>query len=115
MKTKKIIIIICFFFLTNVSSFSEELQFDASNMDIKNEGNSITAYNSKIKLSNQQIFISSKKANYDKLLNFLKFENNVYLEDKVKKIIIERVNINIIYFQNIQLTNSYQILKGNIK
>ena len=94
MKTKKLIIIICFFFFTKVNSFSEEVQFDASNIDIKNEGNSITAYNSKIKLTNEQVFISSKIANYDKLRNFLSFENNVYLEDKVKNIIIEGNKIN---------------------
>ncbi len=109
MKTKKIIIIICFFFFTKVNSFSEEVQFDASNMDIKNEGNSITAYNSKIKLSNQKIFISSKKANYDKLLNFLTFEDSVYLKDEAKNIIIESDRIN--YDRNKDLIFS----KGNTK
>ena len=87
MKTNQFILLFCFFFFTNINSFSEEIQFDASNMDIKNDGNSITAYSSKLKLPKEQIFITSNKANYDKLRNFLTFEDNVYFKDEVKNII----------------------------
>ncbi len=109
MKTKEFIILICFFFFTYNSSFSEEIQFDASNMDIKNDGNSITAYNSKLKLPNKQLFISSKEASYDKLSNFLIFKNNVYFKDEVKNIIIESDKIN--YDRNKDLIYS----NGNTK
>ncbi len=101
-----------FFFLININSSSEEIQFDASNMDIKNEGNLITAYDSKLKLPNKQIFISSKKANYYKLNNFLTFENDVYFKDEVKNIIIESNKID--YDRNKDLIYSSGNTKINI-
>ena len=112
MKTKEFIILFCIFFLTNISSSSEEIQFDASNMDIKNEGNLVIAYNSKLKLPNKQIFISSKTAKYYKLSNFLTFENNVYLKDEVKNIIIESNKID--YDRNKDLIYSSGNTKINI-
>ncbi len=81
-------------------------------MDIKNDGNSITAYNSKLKLPDKQIFISSKKANYDKIRNFLTFKNNVYFKDEVKNIIIEGNKIN--YDRNKDLIYSSGNTKINI-
>ena len=123
MKTKEFILIFCFFFFTIISSSSEEIQFDSSNMDIKNEGNLIIAYNSKLKLPNKQVFISSKKATYDKLNNFLTFENNVYLKDEVENIIIESDKINYdrnknLFFSigdtEINLNEKYHIKSKNI-
>jgi len=112
MKTNQFILLFCFFFFTNINSFSEEIQFDASNLDIKNDGNSINAYNSKIKLPNEQIFITSKKAKYDKLRNFLIFEDNVYFKDELKNIIIESDKIN--YDRNKDLIYSSGNTKINI-
>ncbi len=123
MKTKEFIIIFCLFFFTIISSYSEEIQFDSSNMDIKNEGNLIIAYNSILKLPNKQVFISSKKATYDKLNNFLTFENSVYLKDEVENIIIESDKINYdrnknLFFSigdtEINLDEKYHIKSKNI-
>ena len=78
MRINKLFIYLTFLFFTTSTLFSDEIEFEASNMDIKNDGNTILAYNSKTIILNENITITSKKAKYIKDKKIIIFEDDVF-------------------------------------
>ena len=67
MKTNKLLIyIIISYFLFSNLLFSEEVKFDAKNMDVKENGNLIVGFNSKTKIPSDNIDIVSDEVSYYK-------------------------------------------------
>ena len=62
----KIKIINLFLFFLIFNSWADEIKLESSNMDIKDEGNIILAYDSRIEIPSKNLSIDSKKATYDK-------------------------------------------------
>ncbi len=89
MKIKNLIIFICLFFILIQKLFAEEVEFEASNMEIKDNGNIIFAYNSNTSIPNKNIYINSKNVKYDKKKNIIIFTGKVLFNDTAKDIIIE--------------------------
>ena len=89
MKIKIFIINICLFIFVIFNSMSDQIEFESSNMDIKNNGNIIFAYDVNADIPNKGIYISSDKAVYDKLKNIITFEDNVFYNNKKNQVSIE--------------------------
>tara|TARA_B100000886_G_scaffold339289_1_gene304323 strand:+ start:3177 stop:5570 length:2394 start_codon:yes stop_codon:yes gene_type:complete len=89
MKIKNLIIILFLSFLFLKEGFSNEIDFEASEMDIKDNGNIIFAYNSKTIIPKKKINIVSKKVKYIKDKNIVIFSDNVVFYDEVNNIIIK--------------------------
>ena len=70
-------------------SYSEEIQIESSNMDIIDNGNTIIANNSNIKIPDDNITITSILARYDKIKNVVTFSDNVFLNDGNNDVIIK--------------------------
>ena len=122
MKTK-IFLSVIFFILSFSKSISKEIEFEASNMDIKNEGKIIYAFNSKTFIPSDNIIIYSDKVEYNKQLKEILFFKNVNFYDRNNNIIIKSDEVkydienNIIYtykdtFFNID--NKYDIETKNV-
>ena len=88
MKIKKILIILLssVFFTFNTSS--EEVNFQASNMDLKDNGNIVIGYNSITTIPSDKVDIKSKKATYIKNKNLIIFTGKVILTDRSNNIVI---------------------------
>ena len=82
MKLFKTIINILFFAVIGFNSFSNEIQIEATKLDIINNGNSVLADNAEITIPLENIFIKSKKLEYDKAKKNLTFTDEVKLNDK---------------------------------
>ena len=83
MKTNKLLTyIIIFNFLFLNSLFSEEVKFEAKNMDVKENGNLIIGFNSTTKIPSDNIDIVSDEAYYYKKEKLLIFKDNVLFYDK---------------------------------
>ena len=80
---KKILLnfIIISFFICN--SYSEEIQIESENINVKDDGNLIYAINSNIFIPSKQIKIYSDKAEYNKK-NIIIFTDKVFFEDLKK-------------------------------
>ncbi len=74
MKIKKIILNILLLLFINTNTFSDEIVFESSDLEIKDNGNIIFAKETYVKIPNKKINIKSKKAEYykSKKLLFLK-------------------------------------------
>ena len=103
MKIKIFIIKLFLSFFIIFKSFSTEVMFESNNMDLKNNGNFIVAYDVKVEIPNDKLSIKSKKASYDKITDIIIFEDNVDYNDygndikiKSNKITYNRTT-NIIY------------------
>ena len=81
--SKLILKTILFFFILYSSSHSE-VKFEASKIDLKENGNIIEATDSRTILSLKKISISSYKAIYNKEKKFIEFSSNVFFSDKKK-------------------------------
>ena len=92
MKISKFIFTILFLILSS-KVFSNEIDFEASNIELKDDGNKIFAINSKLKIPSENIEISSNKAEYFKTKKILKLKENIYLEDKDKNLKINSEKI----------------------
>ena len=123
MKTKNLIIFICLFFILIQKLFAEEVEFEASNMEIKDNGNIIFAYNSNTSIPNKNIYIKSKNVKYDKKKNIIIFTGKVLFNDTAKdiiiegdKIIYERLN-NLVYSKgstNFNIKKEYKIKSSDV-
>ena len=109
MKIKKYYIILLLFLFNAFVCYADDIEFESSNMDIKNNGNLIIAYETEIKIPAKKIFIKSTIATYDKVKNVITFEKDAYFEDSLEKTIIEGEKI--IYDRNKEIIFS----KGNTK
>ena len=83
-----IYIFIPYFLFSNLL-FSEEVEFEAKNMDIKENGNLIVGINSKTKIPSDNVDIISDEVNFYKKKNLLIFKDNVLFYDKTNNIIIK--------------------------
>ncbi len=88
MKIKKLLINLTLYSILVSKAYSQEVEFKASKMDIKNDGKIIFAYNAKTLIPEKKIEITSKNAKYDKEKNILVFTNDVTLNDKENNLII---------------------------
>ena len=68
---------------------SEDIEFEASNMEIKDDGNIIFAFNSNTKVPAEEIEIDSDEVKYSKNTEIVEFYNNVVFNDKKSDIIIK--------------------------
>ena len=66
MKNNKLILLIILFISITSKCFSEEMQFDALKMDVKNNGEIIFAEDATLKIPNKNIKIVSKNIEYNK-------------------------------------------------
>ena len=123
MKIKNLIIFICLIFILIPELFAEEVEFEASNMEIKDNGNIVFAYNSNTSIPNKNIYIKSKNVKYDKKKNIIIFTGKVLFNDTAKdiiiegdKIIYERLN-NLIYSKgstNFNIKKEYVIKSSDV-
>ena len=112
MKIKNLIIFICLIFILIPELFAEEVEFEASNMEIKDNGNIIFAYNSNTSIPKKNIYIKSKNVKYDKKKNIIIFTGKVLFNDTEKDIIIEGDKI--IYESKVQAKNILNEAKKKI-
>ncbi len=123
MKIKYLVTNIILFYLIAFSAISDEVKFDSSQIELKENGNLIISYNSKTSIPAKNIEIISNKATYLKLKNILTLEGNVIYKDlnkdiaiKSEKIIYEKEK-DLLYsdgFTKIFLDNKYQIESEHI-
>ena len=104
MKIKFIILIILISFFLNKKTFASEVEFDASKIDVKNNGNLILGYDSNTIIKSKKINIYSDKVEYDKKKNILIFKDNVNLFDNVNELEIQSKEL--IYYKDRDLINS---------
>ena len=123
MKFKKIYIylLLQFFFILKI--YASEVKFEASKIDIVENGNLILAYNSKTKIPTDKVTIDSNRAEYNKEKDIVKFIDDVYFYDSENNTIIEGDEIiynrktNLIYSigkTKINLDNKYEVNSENI-
>ena len=116
-------ILIIIFVSIGFYTSSEEIQLEATNMDVTNNGNTILASNSEIVIPDENIIITSELANYEKISNVVTFTNNVFFNDKKNNVILrgnfvkyER-NKNLIYSDGktkLIIENKYKVDTSNI-
>ena len=104
MKIKFIILIILISFFLNKKTFASEVEFDASKIDVKNNGNLILGYDSNTIIKSKKINIYSDKVEYDKKKNILIFKDNVNLFDNVNELEVQSNEL--IYYKDRDLINS---------
>ena len=123
MKIKKYITILFLFTFLFKEVHSKEIKFEASDMDIKDNGNVIFAYDSKTIIPLKKIEIESKKVKYIKDKNIITFSNDVIFKDNNNNIIIRSPQIiyernkNLIYsvgLTKFYIENKYKIKSENV-
>ena len=111
------------FCLTSFNVFSQEIYFDSSNIDIKEDGNIIYAYNSNTDIPKKKLKIKSNKVEYIKSEKKIIFKENVFFYDAKNDIVIESEKVDydqkkdIIYSYGetkIKVRNNYDIFSKNI-
>ncbi len=97
--------------------FSQEIEFEASKMDIKDNGNIIFAYNSKAIIPLEKIEITSNKAKHNKETEVTIFTDNVIFKDKINNVIIESNRIIYNKIKNLIYSNdaTYMVVKDKYK
>ena len=88
MKIKIIIILILISIFSFFNTLSQEIYFEASNMEVKEDGNVVFGYNSTTNIPSDNIKINSKKVKYIKDKNIVIFSGNVILEDNFNDVVI---------------------------
>ena len=108
---------------SSLKLYSQDVEFESSNIEFKDEGNLIFAFNSKTVIKSQDIIIESDKVIYNKRNNTLVFYENVLLKDLKKNLILNGNNIsydlntNIIFGEgktNFNIDNKYKIDSQNV-
>ena len=90
MKINKLLnFIAILFFLISFKVFAEEVEFQASNIEVKNDGNIILAYETKTNIPNKSVVIESEEAEYNKKNQIIIFKKNVYFQDLKNNLIIK--------------------------
>ena len=89
MKIKKLIINLIVISLTITNAISEEVDFNAKNIEIKDEGNLIFAHNSETTVPKQRVYIISDEVRYNKEKDVLFFLKKVNFNDKKNNTIIK--------------------------
>ena len=94
MKKTQIIRNIIIIIFISFNTLANEVQFEATNMDITSDGNLVTAYDSKILIPTKNIQVTSQKAEYYKKKNLITLTGDVYFEDSKNNLIVEGKKIN---------------------
>jgi len=105
MKFKKIYfaIIILILFISN--SFSDEINFNSSNIKILDKGNIINALNAEVDIPSKKIEIEGDKSIYDKTKKELTIINNVKFFDNIRNVYLEGEKV--IYNQITELVQTF--------
>ena len=101
MKIKKLFQYTSLLLFVIFNVFADEIEFEAEDLKIANNGNLVFAYNSKTKIPDDKLEIISKNVEYYKDKNIIKFINDVTLYDLKNNIKIETDNL--IYKKKIDL------------
>ena len=101
------ILLIKFFVFLSISfnAISEDIEFDASKINITDEGNLIEAVNSTTKIISKKIEIESDIAQYNKKEEIIEFKKNVNFIDDLKNIKI--LSDKLIFKKKINTAYSY--------
>ena len=89
MKIKLFLTYILILFFLFFKAVSEEVEFEALKIDIKEDGNIVFAENSKTIIPAEKIRITSDKVKYDKKTDIILFTKNVVFNDLISDIIIK--------------------------
>ena len=87
MKIKKLFQYTSLLLFVIFNVFADEIEFEAEDLKIANNGNLVFAYNSKTKIPDDKLEIISKNVEYYKDKNIIKFINDVtlyYLKNNIK-------------------------------
>ena len=123
MKNKKLLFITIIYLILSVDLFSQEINFKAKKMDIKDGGDTILAYFSKTKIPDKKIDIESNKVNYNKKSETIIFSDKVIFKDNENLISIESNKIkyekkkDLVYSHGdtkIIIKNNYKINSKNL-
>ena len=119
MKIKRIILKLFLFTLIFFNAVSDEINFEAKNIELKQNGKILLAYDSNLQLPSKNISIDSKKAEYNKIKNIIYFKDQVFFQDynnktliksdyleynRTKDLIISYGKTNISYNDNLKIT-----------
>ena len=77
--------LLSFIFLNAVS---DEINFEAKNIELKQNGKILVAYDSNLQIPSKNISIDSKKAEYNKFKNVINFKDQVFFQDYKNKTLI---------------------------
>ena len=81
MKIKRIILKLFLFKLIFFNAVSDEINFEAKNIELKQNGKILLAYDSNLQLPSKNISIDSKKAEYNKIKNIIYFKDQVFFQE----------------------------------
>ena len=93
MKNNKLIIVTIVFSFIILESFSQDIKFKAEKLDVKNNGNTVTAFKSETIIPEKNIKITSEKVNYQKKEEIIVFSKNIIFEDKINNLLIKSEKI----------------------
>ena len=89
MKNKKnLLLILLIVLLYPFNTFSNDIEFEADEMDVKDDGKIIYAYNSNTIIKSENITIKSNQVKYDKKNDLVIFTDDVDFKDVKKNLII---------------------------
>ncbi len=123
MKIKTFLTYILILFFSFFKAISEEVEFEALKIDIKEDGNIVFADNSKTIIPAEKIRIISDKVRYDKKTDIILFTKNVVFYDLISDIIIKGNKVtynkskNLIFSEGIttiEVEDIYNIKSKNI-
>ena len=123
MKIKNFFITLLFLVFFTFNTSSQEVLFEASNMDVKDNGNIILGYNSKTNIPLENIIIEAKNTKYIKDKNIIIFTGKVIFTDNKNNIIINSPKItyernkNLIYSSGntkFYIEDKYKIKSNNV-
>ena len=105
MKYKILLYIFFVFILCEKSTFSDEINFNSTNIKVLEDGNIISALNVEAYIPNKKIEIKGDKSIYDKKNSELTIINNVKFKDNFKNVYIEGQKI--IYNQSSDIIQTF--------
>ncbi len=121
---KKIFYIFALIIFTSTLSVAEEFLFEGNEIQILEKGNKLKSIDGVKVTSSDNVIITGKKFEYDKIKKYLFLEDNVKIEDQINKTIIEankifydRINEKIISYGTTKITidKEYIISTENIE
>ena len=104
MKINKFVISLIYILFLSLNSYAEDVDIESSQIEIKDNGDLIIAYNSDTFLKKENIKISSEIVNYYKSERLINFNNDVIFDDLNNKVKIKSDEI--IYDINKEIVNS---------
>lgn len=81
MKIKNLLFILFLYNILITNVYAQEISFQAIEMDIKEDGNLIIAFNSETDIPSENLKIYSDKVQYNKKTDIIIFTKNVVIND----------------------------------